>query len=192
MFIYPLMYRHLRRGPQVILPKDIGIIIAFSGISKESVCIDAGTGSGWLAISLARICSKVYSYDIRRDFLGIAEKNMEALGIKNLALKNKDIFKGIDERNVDLVVLDLPDSERALRHVKKALKERGSVVGYLPHAEQVQRFVKRLASLGFYDVYTVEVIVRDIIAKETGTRPTTKGIWHTAYLTFARKPGQPS
>ena len=49
MFIYPRIYRKMKRGPQVILPKDIGIIIVYSGIDKNSVCVDAGTGSGWMA-----------------------------------------------------------------------------------------------------------------------------------------------
>jgi tRNA(1-methyladenosine) methyltransferase and related methyltransferases len=73
MFI-PMQYRKLKRGPQVILPKDIGIIIAYSGIGKESRCVDAGTGSGWLAVSLARLCKEVVSYELREDFIKIARK----------------------------------------------------------------------------------------------------------------------
>ena len=187
MFIYPKLYRKLRRGPQVILPKDIGTIIAYSGISKESVCIDAGTGSGWLAVSLARLCSKVYSYDIRQDFLEIAEKNRASLGLSNIELINRDITKGILQKDVDLVVLDMPNSEKALQSAKKALKQGGTVVGYLPHTEQVKKFVAKLSKLCFSDVYTSETIIRDILVREEGTRPTNTGIWHTAYLVFARK-----
>lgn len=186
MFIYPRMYRKLRRGPQVILPKDIGMIIAYSGIGKESVCVDAGTGSGWLAVSLARLCKKVYSYDVRQDFLEIAERNRTALGLDNLELINRDATKGIAQRDVDLVVLDMPSSERALASARKALKPEGMVVGYLPHTEQVSKFAARLTKLGFTDVYALEAIVRDMLVREEGTRPSTKGIWHTAYLVFAR------
>ncbi len=186
MFIYPKMYRKLRRGPQVILPKDIGMIIAYSGISKQSVCVDAGTGSGWLAVSLARLCKKVYSYDVRQDFIDIAEKNRVALGLDNLELINKDVTKGIAQRDVDLVVLDMPSSEKALSSARKALRPEGTVVGYLPHTEQVSRFAAKLSKLGFTDVYAIETIVRDMLVREEGTRPSTKGIWHTAYLVFAR------
>jgi len=57
----PEPYNKMKRAPQVILPKDIGIIIAYSGVNRESVCVDAGTGSGWLAVGLARIAKKVIS-----------------------------------------------------------------------------------------------------------------------------------
>ena len=188
MFVYPHIYRKLKRGPQVILPKDIGIIISYSGIGKESVCVDAGTGSGWLALSMARICRHVYSYDLRDDFISIAEKNQRILGVDNITFRKKDIFDGIDEEEIDLVTLDLPNSEKALPGAKKALKAGGIVVGYLPHTEQVRNFSMALKDMGFLEPYTVETIVRDILVREEGVRPSTKGIWHTAYLTFATAP----
>ena len=187
MFIYPSIYRKLKRGPQVILPKDIGMIIAYSCISKESVCVDAGTGSGWLAITLARLCRHVYSYEIRADFISIAEKNMKALGIENLSIINKDVSLGIEQSDADLVVLDIPNAEAALPSAFAALKKGGTVVGYLPHAEQVKAFVEGINASGFHDAYTIETIVRDFLVRKEGVRPTNMGIWHTAYLVFARK-----
>ncbi len=188
MFLYPRLYRKLRRGPQVILPKDIGTILALSEISKESVCVDAGTGSGWLAVSMARVAKQVYSYDTRQDFIDIAAKNRDMLGLSNLEFINRDVTKGILQKDVDIVTLDMPSSEKALSKASKALKPGGVVVGYLPHTEQVKRFVDRLTKLGFIDIYSSETILRDMLVREEGVRPSTKGIWHTAYLVFARKP----
>lgn len=187
MFIYPKIYRKMKRGPQVILPKDIGIIIAYSGIDRNSVCVDAGTGSGWLAVSLARLTKHVYSYDLRADFIAIGEKNKLLLGLDNLDFINSDVTKGIAQKDVDLVVLDMPGSDKALSSARKALKPGGVVVGYLPHTEQMQKFAQRLEKLKFYDLHAVEVIVRDMLVRKEGTRPSTTGIWHTAYLLFARK-----
>ena len=183
----PKNYKRLKRGPQVILPKDIGIIITFSGIDKNSICVDAGTGSGWLAVSLARVAKAVYSYDMRDDFIAIAEKNRQILGLDNLVLKKGDVLDRIDEKDVDMIALDMPSSDKALPNAKKALAPGGRVVGYLPHMEQVKAFVKKLNSLKFEDIYTVEVNVRDMLVREEGIRPSTKGIWHTAYLVFAKK-----
>lgn len=187
MHIYPHIYRKLKRAPQVVLPKDIGTIMAYTCISKESIVVDAGAGSGWLALSLARLCKQVYSYDIRGDFLDVARKNQEILGIENIEFKLGDVCKKIEERNVDLVTLDLPGSEKALRNAKKALKPGGYVVGYLPHMEQVKKFVEKLSSLGFEEPCTTETIVRDFLVRKEGMRPTNTGLWHTAYLVFARK-----
>lgn len=185
--LVPPHYKRLKRGPQVILPKDIGIIIAYTGIGKESTCVDAGTGSGWLAVSLARIAKEVTSYDNRDEFIKIAEKNKVAEQLGNLTIKKGDVTKKIDESNVDLVTLDMPDSDKALKNARNALKEGGYVVGYLPHMEQVKRFVETLNKLKFESVLTLETIVRDILVREQGVRPSTKGVWHTGYLVFAQK-----
>ncbi len=177
----------MKRGPQVILPKDIGIILAYTGVNKESICVDAGTGSGWLAVSLARVAKKVYTYELREDFSKIAEKNIISLGLDNIVLKNKDVTKKVDETDVDIFTLDMPNSEKALKNVKKALKNNGIVAAYIPHMEQVVKFSKVLTKLNFQNMHVVECILRDILVREEGMRPTTKGIWHTAYLVFAIK-----
>ncbi len=186
MFI-PESYRKLKRGPQVILPKDIGIIIAYTGVNRNSACLDAGTGSGWLAVSLARICKQVTSYDLREDFLKIAERNKAIEGVDNLTLKKGDITKRISESNVDLVTLDMPDSQKAVKNAHKALRQEGYICGYLPHMEQVTKFVKELNKYKFRNIATFEVILRDMLVREEGMRPSTKGVWHTAYLVFAQK-----
>ncbi len=187
LFIYPTFYKKLKRGPQVILPKDIGIILAYTGVNRESICVDAGTGSGWLAVSLAMIAKKVSTYEIREDFTKIAEKNIQLLQLNNITLKNKDVTKKIDEKDVDIFTLDMPNAEKALKNVKKALKINGIVAAYIPHMEQVVKFSNTLKKLNFKEVHVVECILRDILVREEGMRPTTKGIWHTAYLIFARK-----
>ena len=43
------LIKKTKRGPQIILPKDAGTIISYSGIGAGSKVIDAGTGSGWMA-----------------------------------------------------------------------------------------------------------------------------------------------
>jgi tRNA (adenine57-N1/adenine58-N1)-methyltransferase catalytic subunit len=186
-FLVPPHYRRLKRGPQVILPKDIGMIIAYTGISRNSVCVDAGAGSGWLAVSLAKLAKQVTSYETRDDFLEIARKNMEMENLDNLILKKGDVFKKITERNVDVVTLDLPDADKAIKNARAALKEDGYIVGYLPHMEQVVKFMETLNRFGFKNPITLEVIVRDLLVREQGMRPSTKGVWHTAYLVFAQK-----
>lgn len=186
--LVPESYKRLKRGPQVMLPKDIGIVIAYSGIGKDSFCVDAGTGSGWLAISLGRICKRVVSYDIRADFLDIARKNADREGLDNIEFKEGDVTEAIDETGADLVALDMPDSHKAVSNAWKALRDGGIIFGYLPHMEQVSAFVAALEGSGFGDVLTLEVIVRDMLVRKEGMRPSTKGVWHTGYLVFGKKP----
>lgn len=187
MMFIPDHYRRLKRGPQVILPKDIGMIIAYTGVNKNSICVDAGTGSGWLAVSLARVSKQVTSFDNREEFIKIAEKNKLNEKLDNLELKKRDVRKGFGRVKADVVTLDMPDSDKVVRFAYKVLKQDGYIVGYLPHMEQVKKFVRELNKYKFRNANTMETIVRDILVRKEGVRPSTKGVWHTAYLVFAQK-----
>lgn len=183
---FPEILKKCKRGPQVVLPKDIGIILAYSGVGKNSFVIDAGTGSGWLAIALANIAKKVVSYEWREEFAKLAEKNAKRAGVE-LEIKRKNVFEGIDEKEVDLITLDLADAEKAVPHAFSALKKGGMLFGYLPHIEQARRFYEACEKSGFSDINMLECIVRNYLVRSAGTRPENTGLLHTAYIVFAVK-----
>ena len=179
------LYRRIRRGPQIISPKDIAAIIAETGIGKGSTVVDAGAGSGALACFLANIVKKVVTYETRKDFAGIAEQNARRLGLKNMAVKNESIAE-VSERNVDLVCLDLPEPWNFIEPVRSALKPGGFLVSYSPHAHQVQEFVTKLPD-AFIHIRTIEVIQRNWLVDPQRLRPENTGLLHTGFLTFARR-----
>ena len=77
-------YRKIKRDAQIIPLKDIGLIIAETGINKESRILDAGSGSGALACFLAGIAKEVVTYEIREDFIEIVKSNVDFLSLKNI------------------------------------------------------------------------------------------------------------
>lgn len=185
---FPEILRKCKRGPQVVLPKDIGVILAYSGVGKNSTVVDAGAGSGWLAISLANVAKRVVSYEWREEFAELAEKNAKKAGVADsLEIKRKSVFEGIDEREVDLVTLDLADSDKVVPHAHAALRKGGMVFGYLPHVEQAKRFFEACQAAGFSDMQMIECIVRNYLVREAGVRPENTGLTHTAYLVFGTK-----
>ncbi|MEM4348613.1 MAG: methyltransferase domain-containing protein [Candidatus Anstonellaceae archaeon] len=187
VFLPPLLSK-CRRGPQVMLPKDIGIVLAYSGIGRDSIVVDAGAGSGWLAISLANVAKKVISYEWREEFALLAEQNAQKAGVKDrLEIKRKNIFDGIDEREVDLVTLDLAEAEKAVAHAYAALKPEGMIFGYLPHVEQAKRFFEECERCGFSQLNMIESIVRHFLVRQEGTRPQNTGLVHTGYIVFGKK-----
>lgn len=186
-FHFPNLLKKLKRGPAIMQPKDIGLIIGYTGIGKESVCVDAGTGSGFLTIALANICKKLYSYEKKMEFFQLAQENIKRTGLENVELKNKDVFEGIDESEIDLVVLDLPNAERAIKFAYSSLKKEGWLIGYLPNIEQAKIFHLSCHEAMFSEIFTIEGIVREYEVREYGVRPMHIGLIHTAYLTFARK-----
>lgn len=181
-------YKHMKRLPQIIPLKDIGFIIAKTGIGPESIVIEGGTGSGALAIMLARLCKKVYSYEIEQKHLEVAEQNIKELGIKNITLKNKSLYDKISEKNTDLVCLDLPAPWKALDNVKKALKPGGFIVSYSPTIVQTADFVNALTEMPeFLHLSTVEVIERQWEVEKRKVRPRSKTTIHSGFLTVGRK-----
>ena len=174
-----------------MLPKDIALIIAYTGVSSGSLVVDAGCGSGYTAIFLANYIKpgKVVTYEKNKRFAKVARENIKASGLsKFIKLKEKDITKGIDEKNVDLITLDLKNAEKVIKHAYKALKAGGYLVVYSPYIEQVISVSKRIQKFNFCEIKTLENIVREW-QFEKYTRPKTLGIMHTGFLTFARKVG---
>jgi tRNA (adenine57-N1/adenine58-N1)-methyltransferase len=181
-------YRKIKRSAQIIPLKDAAFIIAETGINAESTVVDAGAGSAALACFLAHIVKRVVTYEIRDDFYEISRENIELLGLKNLALKKKDVYKGIDEKHVDLVTLDLPEPWKAIISASKALRPGGFLVAYNPSITQITDFVNELRKHDDFDLAKVaELIERNWEVDGRKVRPKTHPIGHSGFLVFARK-----
>nr|MDO8081803.1 tRNA (adenine-N1)-methyltransferase [Candidatus Freyarchaeota archaeon] len=181
----------MQRATQIIYPKDIGLILLNTGVVPGSRVVEAGTGSGALTSILANYVKpsgRVYSYENREEFLKIARKNLEKTGVLDyVELKNKDILEGIEEKQVDAVILDMATPWLAVKLAYDALIAGGHFASYSPTIEQVQKTVKELEKQNFIDLTTLECIVRYINVEEGKTRPETRMIGHTGYMTFALK-----
>lgn len=174
----------IKRGPAVMLNKDIGLIIANTGINSKSKILEAGSGSGRLTAFLANISKNVTSYEYKKGIFELAKENLENLKLK-VKLKNKDIYEGIDEKDLDVILLDLAEPWRVLKHAEKALKCGGFLVSYLPNITQVIQFVKALNSPFVLDSVS-EVFEREWYVDER-VRPVNTMLGHTAFLIFVRR-----
>ncbi len=176
-----------KRGPQIIMPKDSGMIVSVTGCSPGWKVVDAGTGSGFLSMFIANLGCTVYTYERKKEFYDIARKNVKNLGLMNVFLKNADITKGIKERNVDLVTLDMQNPERVIKHASKALKAGGWLAVYSMHIEEVKKVYEELKKYEFVDIKILENIQREWQSLGKLTRPKNYMLAHTGFLTFARK-----
>ena len=181
------MLKKAKRGPQIIMPKDAGVIISTTGCSPDWKVVDAGTGSGFLSMFLANIGCTVYSYEKKKEFYEIARKNTINFGLKNLVIKNADITKGIKEKDMDLVTLDMQYPEKAVKHAFKALKSGGWLAVYSMHIEEVKKVYEELRKHNFVEIKILENIQREWQSLGKLTRPKNYMLAHTGFLTFARK-----
>lgn len=178
-----------RRGAQIVTPKDASQIVAVTGLSQGWKCLDAGSGSGFLAIFIASIVGekgKVVTYEKRKEFYEIAKRNIEISGMKNIKIKNEDV-KNFRERNLDLITFDMKDSVSLIEKANKNLKYGGWLVIYSPHIEQQIEAIKEMRKNDMQIHGTIETIQRRWKSLYGYTHPESSGILHTGFMTFGRK-----
>jgi tRNA A58 N-methylase Trm61 len=184
----PRLDKLKRGGPAITLPKDAGLIIAYTGLGKDSRVIELGAGSGFMTVQLASIADRVVSYEKRKEFLELAKSNVKRSGLQNVEFKDRDVLEGIDEQDEswDLVFCDIAEADMIVEPAHRALKRNGYLAAHCLHAEQAKA-LHLAAEKTFSEVFTIEGIVREYEARDFGFRPKHFGLLHTAYLVFARK-----
>lgn len=132
-----------KRGPQVILPKDAAALVGLTGVSSGWHCLDAGSGSGWLAAfvgNLIRPNGKLISYERDERWFKLAKENIKTAGLdKIVKVKKGDVNKAPElkkQNSLDLITLDAKDPELIVPRAIKALKPGGFLAVYSPHIEQ--------------------------------------------------------
>jgi len=155
-------YKGIKKLAQTIPLKDLGFILAETGINKDSVVVDTGSGSGGSACFLAKYAKKVYTFDINELNLEQVRKNVAYFGLKNVVVTKANAYEKLPVKNVDVILLDLPESWKAIISADKALKTGGFIIAYCPQITQAQVFVNELAKMNNYiHIKSVEVVERD-------------------------------
>jgi tRNA (adenine57-N1/adenine58-N1)-methyltransferase len=192
----PTMYDYvmkIQHGTQIVYPKDLGYIVARSGIGSGQKILEIGTGSGSLTSFIANIVKPrghVYTFDVNEDFMKIAEKNIKKAGVsKYITQHNLDLktAKKLPLKDMDVALIDLGDPWTVIPQVRKMLKGSGSVFAICPTMNQLEKLTMSLVENEFTDIESTEHILRTIEAREGKTRHSFQGIGHTTYLCFARK-----
>jgi tRNA (adenine57-N1/adenine58-N1)-methyltransferase len=179
------------RGAQVIYPKDLGPILILADVFPGARVLESGMGSGALTTALLRAVGptgRVTSYEIRDDFRDRAVANVHGFLGTDVPLDAhvRDVYEGIDERELDRVVLDLPEPWRVVKHAIEALRPGGILLAYLPTILQVGRLREELATAPFGMVESLEVLQRGWHVEGQSIRPDHRMVAHTGFLTVAR------
>jgi tRNA (adenine57-N1/adenine58-N1)-methyltransferase catalytic subunit len=183
----------MARTTGLVYPKDAAFLLMWADIFPGARVVEAGLGSGALTLSLLRAIGptgSLVSYELRADFIARAMANLEGfLGVPpTLLVRERDIYDGILETEVDRVVLDLAEPWRVIPSAAVALRPGGIICSYNPSIVQVQRTAEGLREHGgFAALESIEVLYRQWVLRGEAVRPEQQMIGHTGFLTFARR-----
>lgn len=184
----------MKRGAQVVYPKDIGPILVHGDIAPGMTVVEAGTGSGALTAALARAIGetgRLVSAERRDDHHATARKTLEAWFGRippQVELRVGEAADVIAEVRPERVVLDLPEPWVVFDETVHLLPGGAVVVAYVPTVIQVQQTVESLRSSGVCtDVTAFEVLHREWHAQGRSIRPKHEMVAHTGFLVTGRR-----
>ncbi len=178
------------RGAQVIYPKDLGQILILADVFPGARVLESGVGSGALSMAMLRAGADIVGYELRADFAAKAQENVGAfLGrsvMDRYRVELRDCYEGIDESDVDRIVLDLPEPWQVVPHAEKVLVGGGILCAYTPSITQAVQTREALTGSSWLEARTLEVLLRTWHVEGQAVRPDHRMVAHTGFLTTAR------
>jgi tRNA (adenine57-N1/adenine58-N1)-methyltransferase len=181
------------RKSGIVYPKDAAHLLAWADIAPGQRVLESGVGSGALTLALLRAIGErgeLIGYDVRSDFLALTLSNVRTFASPqptNLLLRERDIYAGLVDADLDRVVLDLPEPWRVVPHLASGLRQGGWVAAYTPSIVQASQFVDALRAGGrFIQIETNEVLLRGWHIQRQAVRPEHEMVGHTGFVSVGR------
>ncbi|PVU98353.1 hypothetical protein BB559_001631 [Furculomyces boomerangus] len=153
---------------QILYMPDISIISLKLDLKPGKIVIESGTGSGSFTHSIARSIAPsghLHTFEYHEERAKIIKAELENHNLASIVTSNhRDVCKnGFSLEDVaDAVFLDLPAPWEAVPAAVKSLRKDkvGRICTFSPCIEQVQRTALALNENGFFDIETIECLVR--------------------------------
>ncbi|WP_396658508.1 tRNA (adenine-N1)-methyltransferase [Microbacterium sp.] len=186
------------RGAAIVYPKDAAQIIAQADVFPGATVVEAGLGSGALALWLLRAigpAGRLVSFERRAEFADVARANIATFLGEDPG--NHEIVVGdlVDELPavlaagaVDRVVLDMLAPWDCIDAVSDALTPGGVVLCYVATATQLSRVAEYIRGTErFTEPIANETMVRGWHVQGLAVRPDHRMVAHTGFLLTARR-----
>ena len=184
----------MKRGAQVVYPKDLGPILVYADIAPGMTVLEAGTGSGALTLGLARAVGptgRVVTVELRDDHAAHARKTIERWFGEvpaQVDLRIGDVTEVLAEIAPERIVLDLPEPWHVVEAAARHQPQGGVICSYLPTVPQVQTLVETARGTGaFAEIEVIEFLMREWNVSGRSVRPEHAMIGHTGFLIFMRR-----
>ncbi len=186
------------RGAAVVYPKDAGQIVTMADVFPGARVVEAGVGSGALAMSLLRAVGedgRLWSFERREDFAEIARANVRLLfGVEHPAwvVTVGDLVERLPATvpagTVDRVVLDMLAPWECLDVVYDAMTPGAVLICYVATTTQLSRLAETVRGHGgFTEPAAWESLIRDWHLEGLAVRPEHRMHGHTGFLLTSRR-----
>lgn len=186
------------RGAAIIYPKDAAQILGMADIFPGAVVVEAGVGSGALALWLLRAIGPLgmlHSFERRQEFADIAQANAEAfLGAvpPNWSVTVGDFVDAlptaVTNGSVDRVVLDMLAPWECIDVAADALTPGGVLLCYVATVTQLSRTAEAIRATALFTAPdSAETMLRTWHVEGLAVRPDHRMIGHTGFLIAARR-----
>nr|WP_204399157.1 class I SAM-dependent methyltransferase [Arcanobacterium pluranimalium] len=190
------------RGATVVYPKDAGQIVQQADVFPGARVVEAGLGSGALALSLLAAIGDdghLTSVERRPEFAEIAQGNVRSWYGEHMppwTVKIGDldsVLYSLDEGSIDHVILDMLAPWENIDAAAYALRSGGVILAYVATTTQMSRFVEDLRdSFAFAEPESSETLIRTWHLDGLSVRPDHRMVAHTGFLVVARRIGRES
>jgi len=186
------------RPAEPVFAKDAGLILTRGDIRPGQTVVEIGVGCGALSMALLRGVGPgghLVTYELREDFAEEARRNVARYegATPWWTLRVRDASAGLDERDVDRVIVDVPDAVAVLGPASEALADGGILVVFCPTVLQVKALHDAVASmeeLGFAETW--ELLERKWHVDALSIRPDHRMVAHTGFVTVVRRLARPT
>ena len=127
-------------GQTISQPYIVAFMTEASQLDKEAKVLEIGTGSGYQAAILAKICKEVYTIERVQELAESAKNRLKELGYNNVHVKTGDGYKGWASKSpFDAIIVTAAPAEIPQELIKQ-LKLNGRLI--IPVGDEHQELLR--------------------------------------------------
>lgn len=144
-------------GQTISQPYVVAVMSEALNLTDRDKVLEVGTGSGYQAVILAKICRRLYTIERHKPLLDLAQQHFDALNITNITAMAADGMKGwTQQKPFDKIIVTAAAFQRPPDALFEQLKVGGIMI--VPVGDRVNQVLMRYEKLDEDTYSTTELL----------------------------------